>query len=65
MIAGGVKMMTWMALAGEWQRNRARTEHAEELMEVVISHMVGSGIAFLWEQQLLNPPTNAQQGCKR
>ena len=57
MIAAGVNMMTWMALAGEWQRDWARTEHVEELTEVLISHMSGSGIAYLWEQQLLNTPT--------
>jgi nicotinamidase-related amidase len=56
MIAAGVNMMTWMALAGEWQRDWARTEHVEELTEVLISHMAGSGIAYLWEQQLLNTP---------
>ncbi|NKL83580.1 hydrolase [Rhizobium leguminosarum] len=63
MIAAGVNMMTWMALASEWQRDWARTEHAEELTEVLISHMAGSGIAYMWEQQLLNTPvTNAPAG---
>ncbi|NKN01628.1 hydrolase [Rhizobium leguminosarum] len=63
MIAAGVNMMTWMALTGEWQRDWARTEHVEELTEVLISHMAGSGIAYLWEQQLLNTPvTNAPAG---
>ncbi|WP_129792316.1 isochorismatase family protein [Sphingosinicella sp. CPCC 101087] len=56
MIAAGVNMMTWMALAGEWQRDWARTEHVEELTEIMISHLGGSGIAYLWEQQLLNTP---------
>jgi nicotinamidase-related amidase len=56
MIAAGVNMMTWMALAGEWQRDWARTEHVEELTEVLISHLGGTGIAYLWEQQLLNTP---------
>lgn len=62
MIAAGVNMMTWMALAGEWQRDWARTEHVEELTEVLISHMSGSGIAYLWEQQLLNTPTPTSKG---
>ncbi len=56
MIAAGVNMMTWMALAGEWQRDWARTEHVEALTEILISHLGGSGIAYLWEQQLLNTP---------
>ncbi len=62
MIAAGVNMMTWMALAGEWQRDWARTEHVEELTEVLISHMSGSGIAYMWEQQLLNTPTPTTKG---
>jgi nicotinamidase-related amidase len=63
MIAAGVNMMTWMALASEWQRDWARTQHVEELTEVLISHMAGSGIAYLWEQQLLNTPvTNTPAG---
>ncbi|MBX5173387.1 hydrolase [Rhizobium sp. NZLR1b] len=63
MIAAGVNMMTWLALASEWQRDWARTQHVEELTEVLISHMAGSGIAYMWEQQLLNTPvTNAPAG---
>ncbi|WP_336972480.1 hydrolase [Sphingobium aromaticiconvertens] len=54
MIAAGANMMTWLALASEWQRDWARTEHAAELTEVLIQHVGGSGIAYLWEQQLLN-----------
>ena len=48
--------MTWMALAGEWQRDWARTEHVEELTQILIDHLGGTGIAYLWEQQLLNTP---------
>lgn len=56
MIAAGINMMTWLAVASEWQRDWARTEHVAELTEVLIQHVGGSGIAFLWEQQLLNTP---------
>lgn len=56
MIAAGVNMMTWMALAAEWQRDWARLETAGPLTDVVIQHAAGSGIAYLWEQQLLNTP---------
>jgi nicotinamidase-related amidase len=56
MIAAGVNMMTWMALAAEWQRDWARAETAMALNNVIIQHSAGSGIAFLWEQQLLNTP---------
>ncbi|MCR6628158.1 MAG: hydrolase [Pseudoxanthomonas sp.] len=56
MIAAGANMMTWVALAAEWQRDWARTEHAAELTDVFKHHAAGSGIAYLWEQQLLNTP---------
>ena len=55
-------MMTWLAVASEWQRDWARTEHAAELSEVLVQHAAGSGIAFLWEQQLLNTPAPGTAG---
>jgi nicotinamidase-related amidase len=58
MIAAGVNMMTWMALAAEWQRDWARVETAIALNEVVKHHAAGSGIAYLWEQQLLATPVS-------
>jgi nicotinamidase-related amidase len=62
MIAAGANVMTVMALAGEWQRDWARTEHVEELTEILIQHFSGSGIAYLWEQQLLNTPVPGAAG---
>lgn len=56
MIAAGANVMTWMAVAAEWQRDWARTETAIALNEVMLQHAAGSGIAFLWEQQLLSTP---------
>ena len=56
MLAAGANMMTWMALAAEWQRDWARAETAMALNDVILQHAAGSGIAFLWEQQLLNTP---------
>lgn len=56
MIAGGVNMMTWLALAAEWQRDWAREATAGLMTEVLKEHAAGSGIAYLWEQQLLNTP---------
>lgn len=60
MIAAGVNMMTWMALAAEWQRDWARAQTAAALNEVILQHAAGSGIAFLWEQQLLNTPVQSK-----
>jgi nicotinamidase-related amidase len=56
MIAAGANVMTWLALAAEWQRDWARMETAAAVTEVMKHHAAGSGIAFLWEQQLLNTP---------
>ncbi|MFK8251933.1 hydrolase [Ancylobacter terrae] len=61
MIAAGVNMITWMALAAEWQRDWARMETALAINEVVKQHAAGSGIAYLWEQQLLNTPVPITQ----
>jgi nicotinamidase-related amidase len=58
MIAAGANMMTWMALAAEWQRDWARMDTALALNEVIKQHSAGSGIAYLWEQQLLNTPVS-------
>ncbi|SOC17818.1 hydrolase [Stappia indica] len=62
MISAGANVMTWLAVAAEWQRDWARTEHAAELTDVLLQHAAGSGIAFLWEQQLLNTPVPAAKG---
>jgi nicotinamidase-related amidase len=56
MVAAGANVMTWLALAAEWQRDWARLETAGPLTDVMKHHAAGSGIAFLWEQQLLNTP---------
>ncbi|MFI8717485.1 isochorismatase family protein [Stenotrophomonas sp. NPDC077464] len=62
MIAAGANVMTWMALAGEWQRDWARLDHVAEVTEVFKQHAAGSGIAYLWEQQLLNTPVAPSAG---
>lgn len=59
MIAAGVNMMTWIAVGSEWQRDWARLETAALLPEILIDHCGGSGIAYMWEQQLLNTPVGA------
>ncbi|WP_432348669.1 hydrolase (plasmid) [Shinella yambaruensis] len=62
MAAAGVNLMTWLALASEWQRDWARAETAIALNDVVLQHAAGSGIAYLWEQQLLNTPAPGTAG---
>lgn len=56
MSAAGANMMTWLAVAAEWQRDWARMDTAVGITEVIKQHAAGSGIAYLWEQQLLNTP---------
>ncbi|NYT84766.1 hydrolase [Pollutimonas harenae] len=62
MAAAGINLMTWLALAAEWQRDWARTDTAGGLTDVLIQHAAGSGIAYLWEQQLLNTPVPSTAG---
>lgn len=59
MMGAGINMMTWLAIAAEWQRDWAREETAPALTDVIVDHAGGSGIAYLWEQQLLNTPVQA------
>lgn len=63
MIAAGANVMTWLALASEWLRDHARTEHIAEFVEVLKAHEPGSGVAFLWEQQLLNTRVETLEGA--
>lgn len=62
MIAAGANMMTWLAVMAEWQRDWARVETAVGVTEVLQQHCAGSGIAYLWEQQLLNTPAPSAAG---
>lgn len=56
MITAGANMMTWLAVGAEWQRDWARLDSAAKLTDVLVQHAGGTGIAYLWEQQLLNTP---------
>jgi nicotinamidase-related amidase len=53
MIHAGAVPITWMAVMSEWQRDWARLTTLPTLAEILIAHGGGSGIAFGWEQQLL------------
>jgi nicotinamidase-related amidase len=59
MIGAGANMMTWLAVMAEWQRDWARTATAGAVTEILQQHAAGSGIAYVWEQQLLNTPVPA------
>ncbi|MET0282387.1 MAG: hydrolase [Steroidobacteraceae bacterium] len=56
MVAAGAVPMTWMAVVAEWQRDWAREATAGKLGEMLVEHGGGTGVAFVWEQQLLATP---------
>jgi nicotinamidase-related amidase len=51
--AAGGQPVTWLGMAGELQRDWARTEYLEEVAQIFIDHAGATGSAFLWETQLL------------
>src|SRR5580704_5205122 len=53
MTAAGAQPITWLGLAGELQRDWARTERLEEVARLFIDHAGATGSVFLWETQLL------------
>ena len=55
----GVVPITWMAVAGEWQRDWARQDSATALAGIFLDHGGGTGIALAWELQLLGQKTGA------
>src|SRR6476469_1446549 len=53
MAMAGVVPITWMAVAGELQRDWAREETAKKGGEMFLEHGGATGIALAWELQLL------------
>jgi len=60
MVGAGANVMTWLAVMAEWQRDGARLDTAGAVTDVLLQHAAGSGIAYLWEQQLLDTPVPAE-----
>ena len=54
MVQAGAVPITWMAVLSEWQRDWAREATVPAIAEITVAHGGASGIAFSWEQQLLN-----------
>ena len=54
LVTAGVQPITWLGLAGELQRDWARTERLAEVAQVMIDHAGATGSVFLWETQLLS-----------
>jgi len=51
--AAGAQPITWLGMAGELQRDWARTERLGEVAQIFIDHAGATGSAVLWEMQLL------------
>jgi nicotinamidase-related amidase len=53
MIQAGATPLTWIGVMSEWQRDWAREATIPGVAEVTVAHSGASGVAFLWETQLL------------
>ena len=54
MVQAGAVPITWIAVMSEWQRDWAREATVPAIAQITIDHGGASGVAFAWEQQLLN-----------
>jgi nicotinamidase-related amidase len=53
LVAAGAQPITWIGMAGELQRDWARTEKLGEVTQILLDHAGGSAAAIAWELQLL------------
>jgi len=54
MVQAGAVPITWVGVMSEWQRDWAREATVPAIAEITVAHGGASGVAFAWEQQLLN-----------
>jgi nicotinamidase-related amidase len=54
MVQAGAVPVTWVGVMSEWQRDWAREATVPAIAEITVAHGGASGVAFEWEQQLLN-----------
>lgn len=59
LVAAGGQPITWLGMAGELQRDWARTAKLAEVAQILLDHAGGSGAVFDWEMQLLHAPATA------
>ena len=50
LVAAGAQPITWLATAGELQRDWARTERLGEVAQILLDHGGSSGAVLAWEQ---------------
>ena len=53
LVAAGAQPITWLAMAGELQRDWARTQYLGDLAKIFTERAGATGIALAWETQLL------------
>ena len=53
LVAAGAQPITWLGMAGELQRDWARTERVEEVARLFREHAGAAGSVLAWEMQLL------------
>jgi nicotinamidase-related amidase len=53
LVAAGAQPITWLGMAGELQRDWARTEHLGEVAQILADHAGAAGSVLAWEGQLL------------
>jgi nicotinamidase-related amidase len=53
LVAAGAQPITWIGMAGELQRDWARTDNAGEVTQILLDHAGASAAAIAWELQLL------------
>jgi len=53
LVAAGAQPITWIGMAGELQRDWARTDRLREVNQILLDHAGGSAAAIAWELQLL------------
>jgi nicotinamidase-related amidase len=53
LVAAGAQPITWVGMAGELQRDWARTKYLDEVNQILLDHAGASAAAIAWESQLL------------
>ena len=53
LVAAGAQPITWIGMAGELQRDWARTANLGEVTQILLDHAGGTAAAIAWELQLL------------
>lgn len=57
LVAAGAQPITWLAMAGELQRDWARTEKLAQVTQILLDHSGATAASIAWEFQLLQANT--------